>query len=191
MAGDKVRDHFQRNVLELVGPRIEDAAPDGLFVRHGVLIVVIVLAAVELCVGSEHALELLNGHADHRTVVPRRGAKRVAAEALQAAVKPVQHGEIGLADPAVTPNALEEGDGVFALENVGDHLAVVVEPNVVEVVEGVLHAAPLAVLIEAGLVEHDVAEAAFTVRLAVPEIFQGFLHFGLIHSSRPPSPGSS
>ena len=191
VAGDKIRDHLERNVFEFIRPRIEHAAPYRFLVGDGMVIIIILLAVVQLRVGGEHTLELLNGHADHGAVVPRGGTQRLAAESLQAAVEPVQNRKIGLADPAVAPHALEEGQRLFALENVRHHLRVVVQPDVVEVVHRVLYAAPLTVLVKAGLVLQDITETTLAVRLAVPEILQGFFHFRLIHSLRPPSPGSS
>ena len=191
MAGDKIRDHFQRDMLEFVSPWIKHAAPYRFLVGDGVVVVVVLFSAVKSRIGGEHALELLDRYADHAAVMPRGGAQRLAAKPLQAAVEPVQNRKIGLADPTVAPNALEKGKRLFALEDVRHHHTVVIQPDVVEIVHRVLYAAPLTVLVKAGFILQKVAETALAMRLAVPEILQGFLHFRLIHSSRPPSPGSS
>ena len=191
MAGDKIRDHFQRDMLEFVSPWIKHAAPYRFLVGDVMVVVVVLLSAVKSRIGGEHALELLDRYADHAAVMPRGGAQRLAAKPLQAAVEPVQNRKIGLADPTVAPNALEEGKRLFALEDVRHHHTVVIQPDVVEIVHRVLYAAPLTVLVKAGFILQKVAETALAMGLAVPEILQGFLHFRLIHSSRPPSPGSS
>ena len=178
-------------MLELIRPGIEHTAPYRFLMGDGMVVIIVLLTVVQLRVGGEHTLELLDGHTDHGAVVPRGGAQRLAAKTLQTAVEPVQDRKIGLADPAVAPHALEEGKRLLALENVRHHLPIVVQPDVVEVIHRVLYAAPLTVLVKAGFVLKDIAETPLAVGLAVPEILQGFFHFRLIHSSRPPSPGSS
>ena len=67
-----------------------------------------------------------------------------------------------------------------------------------EIVEGVLHAAPLAVLVKAGLVAVQVAQTALAVGLAVPEVLgqllivhvlglgQGIFQVDLLHQLFPP-----
>ena len=150
------------------------------------LVSVILLAAVESGVGDEHVLELGDGRVDHAAVVPCGGLQSLAAQTFKAAVEPVQNGQIGLADPAVAPHALGEVDEAAELDDVGYHVDVVVQPDVVEVVHGVLDATPLSVLVKAGLVLVELAEAALAVGLAVPEIFKCFLD---IHITCPP--GSS
>ena len=123
--------------------------------------------------------------------MPRGGLQALATHAFHAAVEPVQNRQVGLADPAVAPHALGKVDKAAVADNVHDHVRVVVQPDVIEVEHRVLYAAPLTVLVKAGLVLQDIAETTLAVRLAVPEILQGFFHFRLIHSLRPPSPGSS
>ena len=70
VAGDEVRDHLHRDVRQLAVPGIEHAAPDGLVVGNVVMPSVVSLAAAEVGVGGEHALELEDGRVDHAAVVP-------------------------------------------------------------------------------------------------------------------------
>ena len=137
---------------------------------------VVVLSAAQVAVSLEHAHKLLDGHAHHGPVVPGAGPQGGAPETFQTPVEPVQHRQIGLAQPAVAPEALGEQDGAAVLHDVGDHHAVVIQPDVVEVVHGVLEAAPLAVLVEAGLVHVQIAQTTLLGRLAVPEVFGELFH---------------
>ena len=82
----------------------------------------------------------------------------------------MQNGQIGLADPAISPDALGEIDDAAVLHYVGHHVDVVVQPDVVEVVHGVLDATPLSVFVQTGLVNVEIAQTALLVRFAVPEI---------------------
>ena len=170
MAGDEIGDHLKRHVVQIVAPRVEDAAGNGLVVGDMLFPAFVLLAAVELLVGGEHGLELADGLARHAAVVPGRTAKRRPAHAFEAAVEPVHDGKVGLAHPAVAERALYEIGQVAVLHDIGDHVGVVVQPDHVEVVEGILHAAPFTVLVEARAGDVQIAEASFLMRLAVPEI---------------------
>ena len=155
----------------------------------GVLVKVILLAAVQTGVRGEHALELADGRGDHGTIVPGGGLHGLAAHTLEAAVEPVENRKIGLADPAVAPYTLGKVDQAAHDQNVLDHEDVVVQPDHVEVVHGVLDTAPLSVLVEIGLVLVQIAEAAAALfsgmRLAEPEISECFLNV-LRHFTCPP-----
>ena len=174
MAGDEVGDHLERHIGDLAVPGIEHAAPDGLVVGDGVLVQVVLLAAVQTGIGGEHALELADGGGNHGAVVPGGGLHGLAAHTLKAAVEPVENRQVGLADPAVAPHALGKVDRAAHDHDVLDHEDVVVKPDVVEVVHGVLDTAPLSVLVEVGLVLVQIAEAAAALSrgmgLAIPEI---------------------
>ena len=85
-------------------------------------------------------------------------------------VKPVKHRQVGLADPAVAPHALHEHAKAVELHEIADHVDVVVQPYHVEIIEGILHAAPLAVLVKSGLILVEVAQTALAVGLAIPEV---------------------
>ena len=176
VAGDEVRDHFHRDVRQFAVPGIEHAAPDGLVVGNVVMPSVVSLAAVEVGVGGEHTLELEDGRIDHTAVVPRRGLQALAAHAFHAAVEPVQNRQVGLADPAITPYALGKVDEAAVADNVHDHVRVVVHPDVVEVVHGVFETTPLSVLVQTGLVNVEIAQAALLMGLAVPEIMGKCFH---------------
>ena len=180
MAGDEVRDHLQRNVFHFLAERIENTAPNGFVVRDGLVMAGFCLPAarIDVQVIAEHLHELIDGRVGHAAVMPRAGAQRFAAKAFKAAVVPVHNGKIGLTDPAVAPYTLEEGGKPAVPVDVRDHLDVVIKPHHMEVVEGVLHAAPLTVLVKTGLVLIQLAEPALTVGLAVPEIM-GELFIGL------------
>ena len=141
---------------------------------------VVLLAVVELGVGGEHALELADGLADHAAVVPRGGLHGLAAQTLKAAVEPVEHGQIGLSDPAVSHHALGKGERAVEPHDVRHHVDVVVHPYHIEVVQRVLDAAPLSVLVEAGLVEIEVAQAALLMGLAAPEILGQLLDIDVL-----------
>ncbi len=170
VAGDEIGNHLQRNIIHDVSPGIEDVAGDGLIVGDGVLPVFVFLAAVKLLVGSEHAHELADGFICHAAVVPGGGCESRAAQALKPAVEPVHDSEVSLAHPAVAHGSRKEGEGIVARKDVGHHMNVVVKPDHMEIVHGVLEAAPLAVLIEAGVADVEVAEPSLLVGLAVPEI---------------------
>ncbi len=178
VTGDEIGDHLQGDVLVLAPPGVENTAPHRLLVGDGVLPRLVVFAAVEVGVGPEHGHELLDGDAGHGAVMPGGGPQRLAPQSLQAAVKPVEHGQIGLAHPAVAPQALGENNGAAEFHDVHNHLAVVIEPDVVEIVERVLHAPPLPVFIEAGLGQIQVAQPPLAVGLAVPEIPGDLLPIG-------------
>ena len=175
MAGDEVGDHLQRDCLEFVAPAVEHTAPYGLLHCHGVVPCVVLLAAVQLGICIEHGHELIDGRVDHCAIVPCGGAQSLAAHALEAAVEPVQNGQIGLAYPAVAPNALCKVDEAAVLHYVHYHVQVVIHPNVMEVIEGVLYAAPFSVLVKAGLGQVVIAEATAAffcgMGLAIPKIF--------------------
>ena len=136
---------------------------------------VVLLAAVQPGVGIEHGHELIDGCIDHCTVVPCGSSKSLAAQTFEAAVEPMENGQVGLADPAVSPNALDEIDNAAVLNDIRYHVQVIVQPNVMEVVEGVLYTAPLSVLVKTGLGQVVVAQAAAAffcgMGLAIPEIF--------------------
>ena len=117
--------------------------------------------------------------------MPGGGGERRPAHALEAAVKPVHDGQVGLTHPAVAPDALGEIHHAAVFHDVVHHHAVVVEPDAVEVVHRVLEAAPLAVLVEAGLGDVQVAQAPLSVRLAVPEIPGKFLNVFDLHLHLP------
>ena len=191
VAGDKVGDHFQRNVLELIGPGVEHTAPDGLVMGNGVIVCVVLLAAVQLGVCNEHAHELDDGRVDHAAIVPCGGLQSLAAHTFHAAVEPVQNGQIGLADPAVAPYALCKVHDAAVLHNVHDHVDVVIQPDVIEVVHRVLYAAPLSVLVKAGLIFADVSQTALTMGLAVPEVLHQLLVINALLSHLTCPPGSS
>ena len=176
VAGDEVRDHLHRDVRQLAVPGIEHAAPDGLVVGNVVMPSVVLLAAAEVGVGGEHALELEDGRVDHAAVVPRGGLQALATHAFHAAVEPVQNRQVGLADPAVAPHALGKVDKAAVADNVHDHVRVVVHPDVVEVVHGVFETTPLSVLVQTGLVNVEIAQAALLMGLAVPEIMGKCFH---------------
>ena len=164
VAGDEIGDHLQGNVLHLLAEGVEDAAPHGFVVGHGLVVLgPDLVGLVQVQVVAEHLHELEDGGVDHAPIVPRAGPQRLAPETLHAAVEPVQHRQIGLAHPAIAPAAAVAHDIV-------DHHAVVIQPHLVEVVEGVLDAAPLPVLIQAGLVHVQVAQAALAGGLAVYEV---------------------
>ena len=191
MAGDEVGNHLDREVLIAgVLPRIEQRAAGRLVGVDRVHVGVVLLAAVQTGIGVEEVADLVDRGADHCTVVPCGGRERFAAHALQAALEPVDNGQIGLAHPAVAPGALDEVDRVVGeLEDIQDHVYIVVAPDVVHVVEGVLDAAPLSVLEKAGLVLIQLAETAAAlfggVRLAVPEILYGFDRILFSHDHLP------
>ena len=176
VAGDEVRNHLHRDVRQFAVPGIEHAAPDGLVVGNVVMPSVVLLAAAEVGVGGEHALELEDGRVDHAAVVPRGGLQALAAHAFHAAVEPVQNRQVGLADPAVTPHALGKVDEAAVADNVHDHVRVVVHPDVVEVVHGVFETTPLSVLVQTGLVNVEIAQTALLMGLAVPEIMGKCFH---------------
>ena len=175
MAGYEVRDHLKRNCLELVAPAVEHTAPSGFLHCHGVVPGVVLLAAVQSGVGVEHAHELVNGCIDHCTIVPCGCSQSFAAQTFKATVEPVENGQIGLTYPAISPNALDEVDNAAILHDVHYHVQVIVQPNVVEVVEGILYATPLSVLVKTGLGQVVIAQATAAffcgMRLAIPEIF--------------------
>ena len=180
VAGDEVRDHLHRDIRQFAVPGIEHTAPDGLVVGNVVVPSVVSLAAVEVGVGGEHALELEDGRVDHAAVVPCRGFQRLAAHTFHAAVEPVENRQVGLADPAVAPHALGEVDEAAVADNIHDHVRVVVHPDVVEVVHGVFETAPLSVLVQTGLVNIEVAQTALLMGLAVPEVTGKSFHI-VIH----------
>ena len=124
VAGDEVGDHLHRHVLVAgVLPGVEQSAAGRLIGEDGVLVGVVFLAAVQTGVGVEEGADLVDGGGDHRAVMPGGGVQRLAAHALQAALEPVDDGQIGLAHPAVAPGALEEIDGVIGeLQDIGDHM---------------------------------------------------------------------
>ena len=91
----------------------------------------------------------------------------------------MDNGQIGLAHPAIAPGALDKVDGIVGvLQDIQDHMHIVVAPDIVHVVEGVLDAAPLSVLVQVGLVLVQIAETAAAlfggVGLAEPEISERF-----------------
>ncbi|CDB44482.1 unknown [Firmicutes bacterium CAG:240] len=174
VAGYEVRDHFQSNCLKLVAPAVEHTAPYGFLHCHGVIPCIVLLSAVESGIGIEHCHELIDGRVDHCAIMPCGAAQSLAAHAFHAAVKPVQNGQIGLAYPTVAPYALCKVDKAAVLHYVHYHVDVVVQPNIIEVVEGVLYAAPLSMLVNTGLREVIFTEAATAffcgMGLAIPKI---------------------
>ena len=156
------------------------------------------LALLDVQVVGEHLHELIDGGVGHGAVVQWAGTQGFAPQALHAAIEPVEHRQIGLAHPAVTPAALEEGHQSAVAHHVVHQHGVVIHPHLVEVVEGILHAAPLTVLVKAGLVTVQVAQTALAVRLAVPEVLcqllivhvlglgQGAFQVDLFHQLFPP-----
>ena len=199
VAGDEIGDHLQGNVLVLLAEGVEDAAPDGLVMGHGLVMAGLgLLALLDVQVVGEHLHELIDGGVGHGPVVQRAGTQRLAPQALHAAVEPVEHGQIGLTHPAIAPAALEEGDQSAVAHHVVHQHGVVIHPHLMEIVEGVLHAAPLAVLVKAGLVAVQVAQTALAVGLAVPEVLgqllivhvlglgQGIFQVDLLHQLFPP-----
>ena len=180
VAGDEVGDHLHGDVAVAgVDPGIEHGTAGGLVGVDAGLVGFVLLAAVETGIGVEEVADLLNGGADHGPVVPGGGGQSFPAHALQAALEPVDNGQVGLAHPAIAPGALDEVDGVIGvLEDIGDHVDVVIAPDHVHVVEGVLDASPLSVLEKAGLVLVQLAQTAAAlfggVGLAAPEILQRF-----------------
>ena len=191
MAGDEIGDHLHCHIVEVVAPGIEYAAPDGLVMGHGVIPGIGLLAPVELGVGHEHALELAYGLVDHASVMPGGGSQGFAPHALHAPVEPVEHRQVGLAHPAVAPHALGKVYRAAHLHDVLHHEYVVIEPDHVEVVQGIFYASPLPVLIKAGLILIQFPQAALAVGLAVPEVSGKLfdVHFFLSHFTCPP--GSS
>ena len=61
-------------------------------------------------------------------------------------------------------------------DNIGDHMHIVVHPDVVEVVHGVFETTPLSVLVQTGLINVEIAQAALLMGLAVPEIMGKCFH---------------
>ena len=131
---------------------------------------------MQVGVGGEHTLELEDGRIDHGAIVPCGGFQALTAHAFHAAVEPVQNRQVRLADPAVAPHALGEVDEAAVADNVHDHVRVVVHPDVVEVVHGVFETTPLSVLVQTGLVNVEIAQAALLMGLAVPEIMGKCFH---------------
>ena len=145
----------------------------------------VVLAAVQVGVGTEHAHELPDGLVDHGPVVPAGGLHCLAAQALEAAVEPVHDGQVGLPDPAVAPDALHKRHGPAVAHDVVHQHAVVIQPDAVEVVHRVLETAPFPVLIQAGLGQVQLAELALPVGLAVPEVPGKLLYLFNVHLHLP------
>ena len=182
MAGDEIGDHLQGDVLHFLAEGIENAAPHRLVVGDGLVVprLDLLIPLVGVQVVAEHLHELVDSGVGHGPIVQRTGAQRLTPQALHAAVEPVEHRQIGLAHPAIAPAALGKGPDAAVTHHIVDQHTVVVQPHLVEIVEGVLHTAPLAVLVQSGLVAVQVAQAALAVGLAVPEILsQLFIIRGL------------
>ena len=81
-----------------------------------------------------------------------------------------------LADGADVLGILRKVDEAAVADNVHDHVRVVVHPDVVEVVHGVFETTPLSVLVQAGLINVEIAQAALLMGLAVPEIMGKCFH---------------
>lgn len=177
MAGDEIGDHLQGDVLHFLAEGIENAAPHRLVVGDGLVVprLDLLIPLVGVQVVAEHLHELVDSGVGHGPIVQRTGAQRLTPQALHAAVEPVEHGQIGLAHPAIAPAALGKGPDAAVAHHIVDQHTVVVQPHLVEIVEGVLHTAPLAVLVQSGLVAVQVAQAALAVGLAVPEILSQLL----------------
>ena len=71
---------------------------------------------------------------------------------------------------------LRKVDEAAVADNVHDHVRVVVQPDVIEVVHGVGEATPLSVLVQTGLVNVEIAQTALLMGLAVPEIMGKCFH---------------
>ena len=177
MASDKVRDHLHGNSCKLPVPWIENTAPGCLINGNVVLMGFIDPSAVDFAVSSKHALELPDGSRYHPTVMPGRSFERFSPQALQPSVKPVKHRQVGLADPAVAPDAFCKSNRPSHLHDIHYHVRIVVAPDVPEIIPGIRNAAPLSVFIKPGLRLQDFTQAAFPVGFSVPEITQGFFYF--------------
>ena len=135
VAGDEVRDHLQRDIDEAAVPeRVEDAAGHGLVVKDRLFPELGLFPVVEPEVSGKHAHELFDRGISHAAVVPRRRAQCGAAHAFHAAVIPVEDRDVGLSDPAVPPEAFEEGQRFFGGQDVADHGAVRVAPDAGEII---------------------------------------------------------
>ncbi len=159
MAGDEVGDHLQGDVLHFLAEGIENAAPHRFIVGDGLVMprLDLLIPLVGVQVVAEHLHELVDSGVGHGPIVQRTGAQRFTPQALHTAVEPVEHGQVGLAHPAVAPTALGKGPNAAVAHHIVDQHTVVVQPHLVEIVEGVLHTAPLPVLVQSGLVAVQVA----------------------------------
>ena len=176
MAGNKIRDHLQRHIVELVAERIEDTAPDRFIVSKCLIVQSLAAAGVQVC--GEHTHELTDGLADHRAVMPGRRAQRFPAHPLKTAVKPVHDRQVALPYPAVPPDALRERDGTAVFHDVGDHHAIVIEPDFIEVIERVFDASPLSVFVETGTRLVQITETPLPVGLPIEKIAFDLLKIG-------------
>ena len=175
VARDEVRDHLQRDVDKTAVPeRVEDAAGNGLVVEDR-LFPELVVFTVEPYIASEHAHELFDGGMGQAAIVPGGGAQCRSADTFHAAVIPVEDRDVGLAEPAVTPDALEEPQRFFGGQDVRHHHAVVVAPDAVEIIERIFETAPFSVAIQSRRLDIEVAEVAALMFFSVDEVFAGLL----------------
>ena len=160
VADDELRQGLHRHGGQAL-EALEEEGRDGLVEGDAL---VAVRPAAETLVVCEDEGDLLGEVLDDAVHVHVRDAQLRAAVALKEPVDEHEGAEVG-AHPAVLPEALEDGEG-----GGGDHArhgGEVLEPRGV-IVEGVLHAAPLAPFGDAGLVVVAAALAADAV-LGLPQ----------------------
>ena len=125
-------------------------------------------------VSVKESCDLIQACAYDSSEVPCGCGECFASHTFKASVEPVHYCQVSLAHPSVSPGTLEELNESLRAAAVNHDVAndhsVVVQPDVVEVVHGILETTPLSVLIKTCLRYIQVAKTSFTVRLAIPEV---------------------